>query len=362
MTLNPATGVSRQAEIPAAGGIPYEVLPGIFRVSLPLLSPLKEVNAWIVEDGPGWTIVDCGDGRQATLDLWDALLASAMFSGRPVRRIIVTHAHGDHVGMASGLAKRTGATLCMSQDASNAARRRARPIPPDEHGQATRFLISHGCSPERAALLAARRSVLSNPPPDDFEVLKAGSSLSMGGREWTVSIFGGHAPGQAVLCCGAQDVLFTGDVLLPRITPFVGVDWTEPDADPLADHLAAQQAFKSFPAQTIALPGHGAPFADPGGRATEIAEHHYARLSGVQTMLVRPASAFEIAGRVFPRAIDGAHGHLAFAEALAHLNRLTAQNRIQRKKDTGGRIVFVALPQSAQSAPSIPNRGRGTSR
>src|SRR5438552_2181829 len=74
---------------------------------------LDRINLWLLEDGDGWTLVDTGFGVQATWDLWEMHFAGAL-AGKPVKNIVVTHYHPDHVGSAAWLVERTGAPFWMT--------------------------------------------------------------------------------------------------------------------------------------------------------------------------------------------------------------------------------------------------------
>ena len=96
-------------ERPPSGGA-VEVAPGVLWVRMPLPYALDHVNLWLLEDGDGWTLVDTGHGDEATRSAWEAL-APALLGGRPIRRVIATHHHPDHLGLSGWMAKRWGAEL-----------------------------------------------------------------------------------------------------------------------------------------------------------------------------------------------------------------------------------------------------------
>lgn len=330
-------------------GMPEAVVRGVFRLALPLPGPLGHVNAWLIDNGPDWTILDCGAANAETEAIWDALFAGGLPGEKAVREIIVTHAHSDHVGMAAALVARTGAALVMSRSEWLRAQLRARPLPSGLKAHALDFLASHGCAEGVAMAFLdtwSRAAAGMGGPPPHVRPVRQGGRLRAGTRVWQVLGFGGHSPGQIALHCPEEGIVLAGDVVLPRITPFVGVDWFEPEGDPLAEHLEAQRRLEKMPAETLVLPGHGAPFPGPGERAGEILDHHHERLSAIAHMLDAPATAFEIATAAFPRAIGGGHGHLAFAETLAHLSRLAASGRARRDRTASGVVVYRSRERS----------------
>jgi glyoxylase-like metal-dependent hydrolase (beta-lactamase superfamily II) len=95
---------------PPAPGEVMPIAPGVLWLRMPLPFALNHINLWLLEDGPGWTIVDCGFAGEQTTALWDQIFAGHL-AGRPVRRIIVTHYHPDHIGLAGWLAARWDAPL-----------------------------------------------------------------------------------------------------------------------------------------------------------------------------------------------------------------------------------------------------------
>jgi len=84
------------ATAPGPGEV-HPIAPGVLWLRMPLPFALNHINLWLLEDGPGWTIVDCGYALPVTETLWRQIFAEQL-GGRPVRRIIVTHYHPDHIG------------------------------------------------------------------------------------------------------------------------------------------------------------------------------------------------------------------------------------------------------------------------
>ena len=96
---------------PPAAGEKIEVAPGVFWLRMPLPFQLDHINLWLLRDGDGWTIVDTGFASDGVRTVWQELLAAL---DAPVRRLIVTHFHPDHLGLASWLMNETGAQLWMT--------------------------------------------------------------------------------------------------------------------------------------------------------------------------------------------------------------------------------------------------------
>src|ERR1051325_1263023 len=99
-------------DVPEPGTI-KNVAPGIYWLRMPLPFQLNHINLWLVEDGDGWTIVDTGINTPETRALWEKIFTDKL-GGKPVKRVIATHLHPDHVGLAGWLCSRWGAQLWMT--------------------------------------------------------------------------------------------------------------------------------------------------------------------------------------------------------------------------------------------------------
>src|SRR5262249_20904662 len=99
---------------PPAPGETIAVAPGVHWLRMPLPFALDHINLWLLEDGAGWTIVDSGLNTPATIELWERIFASTL-GGRPVTRLIVTHFHPDHLGLAGWLTRHWQVPLWMTE-------------------------------------------------------------------------------------------------------------------------------------------------------------------------------------------------------------------------------------------------------
>jgi glyoxylase-like metal-dependent hydrolase (beta-lactamase superfamily II) len=326
---------------PPGPGAAVEVAEGVLWARLPLPMALDHVNVYALDDGDGWTVVDAGLATEGCRAAWDALLAGPL-GGRPVRRIVVTHHHPDHVGLAARFV-RAGAELWTTRTAWLYARmltldHQDRPAP-----EALAFLRRAGWSAERLAAHAAREpynfSRRVEPLPVGFRRLADGDAVKMGGRRWRVVAGGGHAPEHATFWSEDGALALTGDQALPRISPNVGVYASEPDADPLADWIetCARLGAIATP-ERLALPGHETPFAGLPARLAALAESHGRRLDRVRMLIAAaPRTAVECFGALFRRAIGEDEYGLATAEAVAHLNHLLARGEALATEDAGVR-------------------------
>ncbi|ROR35195.1 MBL fold metallo-hydrolase [Inmirania thermothiophila] len=326
---------------PPAPGETVEVAPGVRWVRMPLPFALDHVNLWLLEDGDGWAVVDTGYTRDEVRTLWAAVLGRL---GTPTR-LLVTHGHPDHVGMAWWLQEQTGAGLWMSDAEFLHAHLCARDLAAADVEARCRFFRRHGLANGRLRAIAARgnhyrRGVPA--VPETYHRLADGDTLEIGGRRWRVMITHGHSPEHAVLHCGELGVLISGDQVLPRITTNVSVWHPEPEADPIRRYLDSLERLRALPADTLVLPSHGRPFRGLHGRIDALVEHHRRRLAEVLAACRAPCTAADIVPVIFRRELDVHQLSFAMGEAIAHLNHLAAQGRLERRIDDDGVIRFAA--------------------
>jgi len=325
-------GVRAIVESPPAFGEWLEVAEGIFWARIALPFRLNHVNVYLIDDGSSWNIVDTGLSNNATQEAWERLLSGRM-AGRTISKIIVTHHHPDHVGLATWLADRGGAEVVMSgteyllgltywldSDAMKA----------DHYRE---FYRARGLEAEIAESIldrSARYQSLTSPLPFSFRRLLHGDRLKLNGRTLEVITGGGHAPEQLLLYCRESGVFFAGDQIMLGITPNVSVSPRNPNGDVLSLFLASLRALRSdINEGALVLPGHNLPFIGLSKRVDEIDRHHEARLEDIVQFCARaPRSAADLLQILFRRPIDRSVMGLAFGEACAHVNRLLEQGRI----------------------------------
>jgi len=320
------------------------VAPGVLWLRMPLPYALDHVNLWLIEDGEGWALVDTGVPDRRTRALWEAVLAGPM-QGRPLTRLIVTHFHPDHIGLADWLGRRFGVMLETPLAEWLYGRMLALDGAEDYVESSLRFYSQAGFSGEMLEMVAGRGNAYGariKHMPAHCQPIEAGQELVLGGQRWRVIIGRGHSPQMACLHCPALGLLITGDQILPLITPNVSIWPSEPEADQLALFLGSLDQFAAIPDETLLLPSHGAPFRGLCRRLAEIREHHMERLA--ETMAAcsaAPISAYQLLGRLFPRQLDEHQLFFALGEALAHLHYLAGQGKLRRLDRDGVRLWQV---------------------
>jgi len=335
------------AEAPPAAGDTREVAPGILWLRMPLPFALDHINLWLIAEQDGYALVDCGYGDAATRALWERHFATTL-ANRPIRRIVVTHCHPDHVGNAAWLAARFGCTIAMTQSEYFAAHAllagHAGYGPADVHA----LFAHHGMPAEHVAALADRGNHYRRGVPEApcaFARMIDGDALALGTRRWRVVTGYGHSTEHASLASPEARLLISGDMLLPRISTNVAVWPGEPDADPVQRFLDSLAAFATLPPDTLVLPSHGLPFRGIGARVAQLRAHHADRLAELQRFLAdapAPQSAHDVIPVLFRRALDVHQRFFAIGEAIAHLNHLWREGRVERRVERDGAIRFAA--------------------
>lgn len=319
---------------PPAPGETVEIAEGVLWLRLPLPMALDHVNAYALDEGDGWTLVDPGIDTPACR----AALQSALdgpLAGKPVTRVLVTHYHPDHIGLAGWLQVR-GAELVTTRTSWLFARMLTLDEQPVPVAETLDFWRRAGMTPDLHARRATERPFnfadCVHPLPLGFTRIREGDRVVAGGRRWRVRIGEGHAPDHATLWSEDDELILGGDQLLPSISANLGVYATEPMADPVADWLESCRAFQPFAHRHhLVLPGHKTPFTGLPLRLRQMIENHEGALARLRTLLAegpRPATACFPA--LFKRPIGEGEYGLALVEAVAHLNHLLHRGEVRR--------------------------------
>lgn len=308
---------------PPGLGESYEIAPGILWVRFPLPFRLNHINIYLIEDGDGWAVFDTGIANRPTQDLWEALGAGPL-AGKTLTRLIASHYHPDHIGLAGWLWERYGAPLLTTQ--TTYLQSLAISLQPGALDAAVYrdFYLRNGLQSEITEVVATRgHSYLKMvaPLPPVFERVTAGDTLKIGGRSFAVLTGDGHAPEHAMLYCAEDKLVFSADQVMERISPNVSVWEVEPHGDPLGLYLRSlNKMMAQVPADVLVLPGHHRPFVGLHERADELAEHHAYRCAAIAEACREPKSAAGLLPALFPRPLDPHEMSFAFCEVLAHVN------------------------------------------
>jgi len=336
---------------PAAGGA-LQVLPGIHWLRMPLPFKLNHVNLWVLEDGNGLTLVDSGLGTDVTRGLWLKALATSL-PQMPVKRLLVTHHHPDHSGLAGWLSTEHGVPLLMAPDEYAAVRSRQEQMRGFDVRSLEAQFSRHGMGAVASRALLEQgdsRTVWATLPPS-FTPLAEGDSIEIGSHSWRVIIGQGHAPEHVSLYSRSADALISGDMVLPQISPNIGCYQSRGDDNPLALFLSSVNRLAQLPAETLVLPSHGRPFYGLQARVAQLDRHHEDRCRAMLDALDTPRSASELLEVLFGGDLDALQTVLAMCETVAHLTYVEQRGDARRIMGSDGMIRYVAVPSRVSQGP-----------
>jgi glyoxylase-like metal-dependent hydrolase (beta-lactamase superfamily II) len=320
-----------------------EILPGLKWLRLPLPYLLGHINVWLLKDDNGWAIVDTGIYSSKTREVWSNVFTNCL-DNAPVTRVLVTHLHPDHAGCAGWLCERFDIDLYMTRDEYLMCRMLVSDtgLPAPREGR--RFYREAGFSEDnmdRYIEMFGSFGKVVTQLPRSFHRLHEGRAVIIGGHEWQVITGHGHSPEHACLYCSDQNVLISGDQVLPTISPNVSVYPTEPAANPLAGWFESLHRLKTLlPDDVLVLPSHGKPFRGVKGRLDALTEEHEVGLEKLRTLCHEPQRAIDVFPVLFKSKITDSNLMMATGEALAHLNYLLYEGEVSINTDETGNRWF----------------------
>ncbi|MBL8643646.1 MAG: MBL fold metallo-hydrolase [Rhodospirillaceae bacterium] len=335
-------------DAPAPGQL-IEVAPAVNWLRMPLPFALNHINLWVLGDGDAVTLVDTGVDTSATRELWGQIFAGPL-AGKTIERLICTHFHPDHMGLAGWLKREYGIAVHMTPREYDAAKL--------WHGQQNDtliekligYLISGGIPEEVARTAAAQRGKipsLVSSVPEAIVAIDPTAPIMAGGLAWRITIGEGHAPQLVTLFNAESKVLISSDQILPQISPNISVSPYTPDANPLKLFIDGFARFRDLPEDTLVLPSHRMPFHGLHTRIEALIAHHHDRLEAARTACAAPAAAspvtaFKVMAALFPRTLDAHQTFFALGETVAHLNYLMAEGQVVRTSRADGAWVYRA--------------------
>ncbi len=313
--------------------------PGEFRafgdalawIRLPIPGPLHHINVWLLATEQGWLLVDTGMAIPVVEDAWRRL-ELGLPALASLERILVTHHHPDHFGMAARLADARGLEVRMSVPAAAAAR--PDPAGPESYARRIAAFADHvglELAPEFGEFLSGSRyrTVISGLPRLGAP-LEEGEQIPTRAGRFSVSLHHGHAPGHACLHAADTGLLISGDQVLPAISPNISLYPGSGDDDPLGRYLESLDRLGGLPEDTVVLPAHGRPFRGLAPRLAALRQEHAARLERILVTCRDGASTAEVVQSLFRmHRLDPLNRLLATTETLAHLRHLERRDRLR---------------------------------
>jgi glyoxylase-like metal-dependent hydrolase (beta-lactamase superfamily II) len=324
-----------------------EIAPGVLWIRLDLPFRLNHVNIYLLADGDGWAMVDTGFGNDATIQAWMALFEGPL-AGKPISRVIVTHAHPDHVGQAGWIVQRFACPFYMSQVEYLQGVYHQNRRTEERIVNSRLFYRRHGMDEAITEQLLGRgQDYLKKtvPLPAAYRRLSDGDDITIGTRSFRIITGAGHSPDQVMLYCAADGLFLSADQVLSKISPNVSVWAHEPDENSLGSYLCSLKSLAdTLPDDVLVLPGHGVPFYGVKVRIKQLSDHHEERCQMIAAACKDTAkTSAELVPVVFHKhKLDAHQTGFAAGELIAHVNHMLAQHRLTETLDPDGVLRFKA--------------------
>ena len=337
-------GLNYPWEAPPEHGVPIEVAEGVLWFRLPLPMKLDHVNVYALDEGDSWTVIDTGFASKKCKAIWQGMMDGPL-GGKPISRVVVTHHHPDHIGLAGWLKSDFGAELVTTRTAWLTARMLTLDVQEVPNAETLAFYKLSGMDAELYAKRATERPFnfadIVAPIPLGYTRIQEGEQIKMGGRTWDIHMGNGHAPEHATFWSQDDNLVLAGDQILSSISPNVGVYATEPMADPIGEWLEACERLNLLVQDDhLVLGGHKLPFTGLPQRMRQLIENHHSALKRLEKYIEPPKSASECFSCLFKRPIGEGEYGLALVESVAHLSHLYQTGLATRELGSDGAWVY----------------------
>ncbi len=307
----------------------YRCAPDVYRIPLPLPQDgLRAVNVFAIRHGDSLTVIDAGWSIPESRKLLAAGLAELDAGFSDVQRFLVTHIHRDHYTQAVALRAEFGMRVALGQGERRGLETINDPNRPEGPRQMGRLQRAgaHALLPKLVDMESPHTDRTEWASPDEW--IQDGEQLTVGERTLVAVETPGHTRGHVVFAEEAADLMFSGDHVLPRITPSIGLE-PDPAVSPLTDFLTSLEMIRTRPDAAM-LAAHGPVGMRVHERVDELLAHHAKRLDATLAALDEGRStAYAVAGALFwtrrertLAELDPFNEMLATLETMAHLEVL----------------------------------------
>ena len=334
-------------DTPPEAGTVTEITDGVFwlRMTLPMAG-LDHINLYFLRDGDEYVVVDTGLGWKEAMDIWEGVFASHM-GGAPVNRVICTHLHPDHAGLAGWMCRKFGAPLLMTMGEYFLCRLMAadtgNPAPKEGIEFYKRAGFTDGQIENYKSRFGGFGKAISE-LPNGYQRIRDNDKIEIDGSDWQVIIGSGHSPEHACLYNKDKNIMISGDQILPNISSNVSVWPTEPDGNPLEDWISSCHKLRAaVPKDTLVMPAHGIPFRGAHHRLGRLIEQHENALERLHTYCSQPKLSTEVYSMLFRRTINDGNRLMAVGESIAHLNCLIARGQMVRTVNADGHYIYGSI-------------------
>jgi glyoxylase-like metal-dependent hydrolase (beta-lactamase superfamily II) len=328
------------------------VRPGLWSVPVPIPNnPLRYVLVYVFDTDRGPYLVDAGWNTDDAYSTLVSGLGEAGFDIGDVQGVLVTHIHPDHYGLAGRIRNASGAWIALHP--ADAALIQDRYEQPDDLIERVGTMLRRdGAPPEEIETLQNAsmpvRGWVDAVTPD--VLIEDGDRPEVPGWELTAIWTPGHSPGHLCFFESANQLMLSGDHVLPRITPNISLH-PQAGPDPLGDYLRSLDKVGEYHAHEV-LPAHEHRFADLRGRVAELKGHHEARFEEVLTAIGGGyTTAWEIASQMtWSRPWEEYRGwerRAAAGETKAHLTYLAKQGLVVEEEGEPCHWSLVELARRA---------------
>lgn len=313
-------------------GDSLEIAPGVNWICMPLPFLPAFINCWLLEAEDGFTLIDTGVNNSKTKKIWESILRKQC-TEKPLKRLIISHFHPDHIGLAGWFVQKFQVHLLMPQPEWLYAR--ALYLLPDTTLGEIMVDFYRRCGCESEFLDYANKGGNTyahsiSAIPHNFRRIEKHQKLHLTESNWFTECSSGHSPAQLTLYNQEHALLIAADQILPHISPNISVWPEEPFGNPLQHYLDSLKDFEYFNADVTMLPSHGYPTKNIPQRLRQLAHHHDERLEIIYNSCKKPQTASEVAAAMLGGEVGLQHVFFAVGEALAHLNYLVEKGEIIR--------------------------------